>query len=85
MKNVYKLITLGDQGVGKTSIVENYVNSKFSQHVEPTLGACFYKKDIAHQGKSYSFEVACILYRSGTLRGRSDTNPCSNSTIRTQM
>lgn len=84
MKSVHKLITLGDQGVGKTSIVENYVNNKFSQHVEPTLGACFYKKDITHQGKSYSFEVALVLYRSGTLRGNNVTSPCSSSTTRTQ-
>lgn len=33
MKSVYKLITLGDQGVGKTSIVENYINNKFNQVV----------------------------------------------------
>lgn len=33
MKSVYKLITLGDSAVGKTSIVENYINNKFNATV----------------------------------------------------
>jgi GTPase SAR1 family protein len=58
MKKVYKIITLGDQsinynkaGVGKTSIVEAYINNRYSPVVEPTLGACFYKKDITYKNK----------------------------------
>lgn len=64
MKKVYKVITLGDsstyphnQGVGKTSIVEAYINNRYSPKVEPTLGACFYKKDTIYKDKEYSLEV----------------------------
>ena len=29
-KNLYKIIVLGDSGVGKTSIINRYVNKNFS-------------------------------------------------------
>ena len=84
MKSVYKLITLGDLSVGKTSIVESYINGKFNQVVEPTLGACFYKKDITHNQKTYSFEVTQRTRRSGTPQDRRGTSHSSSSTTATQ-
>jgi GTPase SAR1 family protein len=93
MKKVYKVITLGDQststthsGVGKTSIVESYINKRYSPITEPTLGACFYKKDVTYKNREYSLEVlthhSC---RSGTLQGRNGITHCSNCTTATAM
>lgn len=43
MKNVYgKVVVLGPQGVGKTSIVKRYIEKKFTKHLNPTIGALFF-------------------------------------------
>jgi GTPase SAR1 family protein len=43
---VIKVLINDKLGVGKTSIVEAYINNRYSPTAEATLGACFYKKDI---------------------------------------
>ena len=40
MNNI-KVVLLGDTAVGKTSIVERFVNNKFSEFNSPTIGAAF--------------------------------------------
>ena len=37
-----KVVCLGTQGVGKTSLVMRYVGKMFSNHVNPTIGASFF-------------------------------------------
>lgn len=37
-----KVVMLGSQGVGKTSVVLRYCGSKFDKHVSPTIGASFF-------------------------------------------
>lgn len=37
-----KVVVLGTQGVGKTSLVVRYVGKIFSKHVSPTIGASFF-------------------------------------------
>ncbi|XP_023216346.1 vacuolar protein sorting-associated protein 21-like isoform X2 [Centruroides sculpturatus] len=37
-----KVVVLGLQGVGKTSIILRYVGQVFSRHVSPTIGASFF-------------------------------------------
>ena len=34
----YKIITLGDSGVGKTSIINRFINDIFDEDIDPTLG-----------------------------------------------
>lgn len=46
-----KLVLLGDSGVGKTSIVSQYVSGKCSDSVKPTIGAAFVTKEINMEGK----------------------------------
>lgn len=37
-----KIVVLGSQGVGKTSMVVRYIGKMFSKHVSPTIGASFF-------------------------------------------
>ena len=39
----FKLITLGDSGVGKTSILKRFVNQKFDEDMISTIGFGFKK------------------------------------------
>ena len=45
-KVLLKVIILGESGVGKTSLMNQYVNKKFSNHYIATIGADFLTKDI---------------------------------------
>ena len=42
----FKLITLGDSGVGKTSILKRYINQKFDQNMISTVGFGISVKEI---------------------------------------
>ena len=42
----FKIITLGDSGVGKTSIINRYVNNKFSDNTYSTVGVNFSIKEL---------------------------------------
>jgi len=44
-RELYKVVVLGDYSVGKTSIMERYVNNKFSQSYKATIGADFLTKE----------------------------------------
>ncbi len=46
----FKVITLGNPGAGKTSIINSYVNDKFDPDQISTLGACFSFKTIEING-----------------------------------
>ena len=41
-----KVVILGDSSTGKTSIATRYVNEKFEQIEESTIGASFLQKDL---------------------------------------
>jgi len=45
-KVLLKVIILGDSGVGKTSLMNQYVNKKFSNHYKATIGADFLTKEL---------------------------------------
>lgn len=40
------MIILGDSGVGKTSLMNQYVNKKFSASYKATIGADFLTKEV---------------------------------------
>ncbi|NVM28245.1 MAG: GTP-binding protein [Candidatus Helarchaeota archaeon] len=46
----FKVVLLGDQAVGKTSLVLRYVNNSFSDHYISTIGADFLIKDLELMG-----------------------------------
>jgi small GTP-binding protein len=60
----YKLAFLGKQSVGKSSIIEKYINNRFSEEsnvcsiaIQPTVGIDFLAKTVRHDGKSYRLQL----------------------------
>ncbi|TKR92292.1 hypothetical protein L596_006975 [Steinernema carpocapsae] len=41
-----KIIILGDSGVGKSSLLDRYVNHRFSQNFKTTIGMDFFTKQL---------------------------------------
>jgi Ras-related protein Rab-7A len=45
-KGLQKVIILGDSNVGKTSLMQRYVNQTYSSSYKTTIGADFSTKDV---------------------------------------
>ena len=45
---LFKLVIVGDSGVGKTSLMNQYVNKKFSNQYKATIGADFLTKEVCN-------------------------------------
>lgn len=43
---VFKIVVLGDDAVGKTSLINQYVEESFQEDYKPTLGANIIRKDV---------------------------------------
>jgi Ras-related protein Rab-7A len=56
-KVLLKIIILGDSGVGKTSLMNQYVNNKFSNQYKATIGADFLTKEIEVDGKNVTMQI----------------------------
>eukprot|EP00920_Eleutheroschizon_duboscqi_P037033 GHVT01088747.1.p1 GENE.GHVT01088747.1~~GHVT01088747.1.p1 ORF type:complete len:123 (+),score=2.84 GHVT01088747.1:337-705(+) len=52
-----KVIILGDSGVGKTSLMNQYVNKKFSTQYKATIGADFLTKDVVIGDKDVTLQI----------------------------
>ena len=48
MKNdsSFKVVFVGESGVGKTSLINTYINGRFNSFAHPTISACCVKKDV---------------------------------------
>ena len=59
MKNnkMLKVIILGDSGVGKTSLMNQYVNKKFSNQYKATIGADFLTKEVVVDDRVVTMQV----------------------------
>ena len=57
MSKVYKVMILGDSGVGKTSILEQYVSQVFTGHYKVTIGSDFLSKDLMIDGKRVKLQI----------------------------
>ncbi|GIY94307.1 ras-related protein rab7 [Caerostris extrusa] len=56
-KALLKVIILGDSGVGKTSLMNQYVNKKFSNQYKATIGADFLTKEILVDDKLVTMQI----------------------------
>ena len=46
-----KVVAIGDSGVGKTSLIQMFEQSKFTDNFKPTIGADFSNKEVLIDGK----------------------------------
>eukprot|EP00440_Ansanella_granifera_P043874 gb/GFBE01047542.1/.p1 GENE.gb/GFBE01047542.1/~~gb/GFBE01047542.1/.p1 ORF type:complete len:235 (+),score=43.52 gb/GFBE01047542.1/:1-705(+) len=53
----FKLVLLGDASVGKSSILLRFLQNKFSEGIETTVGAAFSTKTIESRGRQVKFEI----------------------------
>eukprot|EP00486_Rosalina_sp_Unknown_P005122 CAMPEP_0201571468 /NCGR_PEP_ID=MMETSP0190_2-20130828/14244_1 /ASSEMBLY_ACC=CAM_ASM_000263 /TAXON_ID=37353 /ORGANISM="Rosalina sp." /LENGTH=218 /DNA_ID=CAMNT_0047996147 /DNA_START=63 /DNA_END=719 /DNA_ORIENTATION=- len=56
-KSMLKVIVLGDSGVGKTSVLDRFVNSKFDSRYKATIGADFLSKEVNVDDTVVSMQV----------------------------
>jgi len=56
-KVLLKIIILGDSGVGKTSLMNQYVNKKFSNQYKATIGADFLTKEVMIEDKLVTMQI----------------------------
>ncbi|KAH1370156.1 hypothetical protein KXW75_004657 [Aspergillus fumigatus] len=69
-KVLLKVIILGDSGVGKTSLMNQYVNKKFSASYKATIGADFLTKEVLVDDRLVTMQ-ACIWDTAGQERFQS--------------
>ena len=56
-KNFLKIVILGDSGVGKTTLLQQFLNGKTSGQYKPTIGADFSKKEILIDNRVVTLQV----------------------------
>lgn len=56
-KVLLKVIILGDSGVGKTSLMNQYVNHKFSNQYKATIGADFLTKEVMVDDRLVTMQI----------------------------
>eukprot|EP00617_Octactis_speculum_P003894 CAMPEP_0185778624 /NCGR_PEP_ID=MMETSP1174-20130828/93048_1 /TAXON_ID=35687 /ORGANISM="Dictyocha speculum, Strain CCMP1381" /LENGTH=210 /DNA_ID=CAMNT_0028467413 /DNA_START=41 /DNA_END=673 /DNA_ORIENTATION=+ len=56
-KVLLKVIILGDSGVGKTSLMNQYVNKRFTQQYKATIGADFLTKEVMIDDKLVTIQI----------------------------
>ena len=54
---IFKLILIGDTGVGKSNILSRYINNEFSLATQPTVGVEFGSKIIKKDDKSIKLQI----------------------------
>uniref|UniRef100_A0A8C5N147 Rab7 n=1 Tax=Leptobrachium leishanense TaxID=445787 RepID=A0A8C5N147_9ANUR len=56
-KVLLKVIILGDSGVGKTSLMNQYVNKKFTNQYKATIGADFLTKEVMVDDRLVTMQI----------------------------
>ena len=56
-KALIKVVILGDSGVGKTSLMNQYVNKQFSNHYKATIGADFLTKEVMVDDRLVTMQI----------------------------
>ena len=52
-----KVVAVGDSGVGKTSLIQMFEQTKFTDNFKPTIGADFSNKDIEIDGRPVTLQI----------------------------
>ena len=53
----FKLIVIGESSVGKTSLIQSFVNNQFSNSVVSTIGIDFLIKKFEVDGTTYKLQI----------------------------
>ena len=53
----YKIVFVGDQSVGKTSIINRYTKDEFLLDNQPTVGIDFVSKSIQYDAKTVRLQL----------------------------
>ncbi len=56
-KRCFKIILLGDSGVGKTCLIEQFKKNKFVDTSKATIGADFCTKELLLDGEIVSLQI----------------------------
>ncbi|AOW07433.1 small GTPase superfamily [Yarrowia lipolytica] len=56
-RTMLKVVILGDSGVGKSSLMQQYVNNKFSTQYKATIGADFLNKELTLEGRKVNMQI----------------------------
>ncbi|CAA7393669.1 unnamed protein product [Spirodela intermedia] len=56
-RTLLKVIILGDSGVGKTSLMNQYVHKKFSNQYKATIGADFFTKEVQFEDRIFTLQT----------------------------
>ena len=52
-----KVVAIGDSGVGKTSLIQMFEQSKFTESFKPTIGADFSNKEISLEDRVVTLQI----------------------------
>ena len=53
-----KIVLIGESGVGKTSIIERFIENKFEENIDPSLGGSFFEKVLLfNDGEKLTFDI----------------------------
>ena len=53
----YKIVVLGESSVGKTSIINKFINGKFNEDCQPTIGIDFISKCFNVEDQIIKFQL----------------------------
>lgn len=56
-KQFLKIVILGDSGVGKTTLLQQYVTQKATGQSKPTIGADFQKKEVMIDNQNVNLQI----------------------------
>ena len=54
---LYKIVMVGDSGVGKSNLLNRYISDNFVANRQPTIGAVFHTRILRTDGKSLTAQV----------------------------
>ena len=52
-----KIVVIGDSGVGKTSLLQQFIDGEVGSMTKPTIGADFLKKVLNIDGKEVTLQI----------------------------
>ena len=52
-----KIVAIGDSGVGKTSLIQMFEHTRFTENFKPTIGADFSNKEITIDNKVVTLQI----------------------------